>query len=173
MKDSFFKIWKDAVWSKVIASSIIGSAIIIWSYFNVEQAKTILKDIISFKVDLLNVIILIVIFYVIHRLIKYFKLKKPTQKELYIENLKRFNSMDNSKGTLHYTWQVGFSEYTQKPFAYNITCFCKFHEFPLRFKYNCNDTKCENNKFYVSESELKNWIESALYDDWRRLNGNL
>lgn len=87
------------------------------------------------------------------------------------EKLKQFNSFIDEENEIKFTWDVYFgSIYNNDPFASNIRMFCLKHNPPQIMKsYGCSIQGCPNGNFMTTDSEVKRWIESMLFQKYEDL----
>lgn len=173
------KIWKDPVWSKIIASSIIGATLLIYAAIQ-ERTKAIsftdtFESIINLKLKLSHVLICLLIFYISKwTLSTVFKEKSSEEPSIYSKKQKQlqtFNKIEDKEAHILCRWEVYFNT-SGKPFIGNLNAFCLNHgDIPIRFIHGrCPQINCENHRNSFSESIAKNHIESILINDWDKLN---
>jgi hypothetical protein len=162
------KIWKDPVWSKVIAAIII--AIISVVYAKIKSTvlnisfQVALKQLIDLKINIVYVICLFIGYLIICQLFKkrgYYSRKQ--------EQLRQFNKSHDTETGLLFRWTVYFDGET--PFIDDLSMFCTKHgEVPVRFMENmCPIRECPNSYRPIDESALKNIIESDLIAHWDKI----
>jgi hypothetical protein len=167
IKERVLGIWKDPVWSKVIATAIVAIVVSLWAYFNWETTKKWLLKIVNFQWNVLYVLLAVGILFLIY---KFFTRKKVSKEEKIRKELELFNTSFNEDDTVKFTWEVGIQTfYGKDPFAHNIQSFCMLHSIPLRFKHHCREYGCQNSNIVINEYDLKNWIESVLIDNYAKI----
>jgi len=173
------KIWKDPVWSKVIASSIIGTALLVHAAIQ-EKTKAIsftdtFSRILNFEAKISSILICLAIFYISKWTLNTLT-KEDTNKKLSIysktqQQLQKFNKIEDKESQVLYRWEVYF-DMSKKPFISELDAFCLKHgETPIRFMGDrCPQNGCENHRKSFSEHIAKNHIESILLNKWDKLN---
>jgi len=164
------KVWKDPVWSQVIAFGILSliSLIIakiksITDNITFEQA---LNSLFELKVRLVYVIIALFIILIVLQL---FKRNKSfySRKQL---KLRKFNKMTDENNGILFKWKVSF-DFGNKPFISDLTFFCLKHgNVPIKFMNNrCPIPECENSEKIIDIPRTKNFIESRVLHYWEQI----
>jgi hypothetical protein len=177
------RIWKDPVWSKVIATGIIG--LIGFLYVVVESLTSEL----SFKESFINImtseislylVVLIIVGLLLFQILFSFltgKIRILTKEE---KNLNRkikaivgndykyrFNDI---KVLARYS--VGFDDDFKKPYVYDIQLFCNNHNPPLKLVSNqCYATnECAKMDYVINEERVRPQLESQILQAWDDLD---
>lgn len=174
-------IWKDAVWSKVIANFItwilaLGGATILAyiTWKNWKKIKNWFAEVAGAEYSILYVtLITLAAIVVIFLLYKLFTRKKKTKKEIIKDTLSRYNSMLSEDGSIMFRWKVHMSQYKGHPVALHIVKVCQLHNPPLKFDDYCKDPNCKNYKQRVDDYHIQNFIESCLLEEWYKLGGTI
>ncbi|ARV13961.1 hypothetical protein [Polaribacter sp. SA4-12] len=167
----FKKIWKDPVGSKIIAWSIIGliglTSIKITSFVKGITFNEVLKIIYDFKVRIIYVLIVLFLIFIFIRVIK----RKKSYYSKTQKKIMKFNKKLDEETEISYKWNVYFKT-NGNPSITDLEMFCNKHnDVPLRFITNrCPVKSCENSRIRISESRIKNNIESILINNWENLN---
>jgi hypothetical protein len=169
------KIWSDSVWSKVIASAIIGLLTLTYLKFESVSKKISFKDafdkILEIKISAIYVIGIILLFLIVKSIIKkVFKSEKSyySRKQ---KKLREFNKITDIEIGLMYKWSVYFKQ-NGTPFISDLTGFCtKHNDAPLRLiNSNCPMTDCNNHRINLDEYRTENHIESLVINQWDLIN---
>lgn len=138
------------------------------SYFDTSKWEWLVGNTYS----LLDVIFFLVIFLVLAIIatLVVSRLKSPkrqemTAEELIDQQLKMVNQFVDEENQIKVTWDVYKGTiYDHDPHPMNINCFCLRHEkYPLKFNNgHCPDFDCPNYMVHVTNSQLRNQIESLL-----------
>ena len=163
------KIWKDPVWSKVIAAIIF--AVISLIYAKIKSVvldisfKVALKQLLDIKISVVYVICLIIAYLILYQLFKknrgYYSKKQ--------EQLRQYNKSLDTEAGLQFRWTVYFDGDT--PYIDDISMFCTKHgDIPVRFMKNkCHIRDCQNSIRPIDEHALQNIIESDLIARWDKI----
>ena len=162
------KIWKDPVWSKVIAVGII--ALISLIYAKIKSVSDeisfvdALKSLLDIKISVVYAIGIIIAFLILRRLFK----KKDGYYSAKQEKLRQFNKTTDPNTGIQFKWGVYFDYDT--PFIGDLTAFCTKHDGPpIRFMNDrCPIQGCENSNNRIDNYAVKNFIESDLIDRWEK-----
>lgn len=169
------KIWSDSVWSKVIASAIIGLSLIVYTKIeSISKEITFaesLKIILDIKISVVYVIGIILVFLILNSIIKKFFKSKNSYYSKKQKKLREFNKIADIEMGLLYKWNVYF-EQNGTPFIADLTGFCTKHgKAPLKLINNkCPIRDCDNYRINLDESLAKNHIESLILNDWDEIN---
>jgi len=163
------RIWKDPVWSKVIAVGIIGFISLI--YAKIKSASSdisfidALKGILDIKISVVYTLAIILGFLILRR----FFIKKEGYYSTTQEKLRKFNKTTDPNTGILFKWGVYFDYET--PFIADLTAFCTKHNGPpIRFIDNrCPIQGCENSRNRIDNYAVKNFIESDLIDRWEKI----
>ena len=163
------KIWKDPVWSKVIAVGIIGLISII--YAKVKSASDeitfidALRGMLDIKISLVYLFGAILIFLILKRIFK----RKDGYYSAKQEKLREFNKTTDPNTDILFKWGVYFDYET--PFISDLTPFRTKHDGPpIRFMNDrCPIRECENSRNHIDNYAVKNFIESDLIDRWEKI----
>lgn len=163
------KLWKDPVWSKVIAVGILGIISLIYAKIistteeiTFSQAYQRIFDI---KIRLIYIIGIILLLIILKRIFK-------KEKSYYSSKQKKLREFNNSKDPntdILFRWEVYFDYNT--PFISKLNAFCTKHEGPsIRFiNDRCSIQGCENSRNRIDLHMVKNLIESDLIDRWEKM----
>lgn len=167
------KIWKDPVWSKIIASIIIGSAYFIWAKIESYKKHISLSDVLNYGVPLFYIVIGIIVLLVafgIYRKVTSFRSSFYTKEQ---QKLREYSSLPFEKEGVIVDFIAHFDD-NNLPFVLvdEILVRCTKHEFPFKFiNGKCSEFGCYNfDKPKIDYSRLKNTIESALLHEWEGIN---
>ncbi|HZV71410.1 MAG TPA: hypothetical protein VFG10_17765 [Saprospiraceae bacterium] len=119
------KIWKDPVWSKVIATGVI--AMIAFSYEVITKKSLFswLSNLIPVWWLLLTIILMLFLFWIRNRWIATAsEIIIPKTESVYIEKIKEFNTLNI--GTVQWRWEVEVSAKRANPT--NFTAYCMKHD---------------------------------------------
>lgn len=169
------KIWSDSVWSKVIASAIIGIAIIIYSKIesitnNISFSESFGK-IVDIKVSIVYVIGFLLTFLIINSVVKKLYPKNKSHYNKKQLKLKEFNRIRDDEQGLLYKWRVYFKS-NGEPAIIDATGFCTKHsDAPIKLiNGNCPMRDCENSRIHLDEYRTENHIESLVLNEWDKIN---
>lgn len=169
------KVWTDSVWSKVIASTIIGLSLIIYTKIeSISEEITFsesLKKILDIRISVVYVVGIILVFFILKSIIKKIYETKKSYYDKKQRKLREFNKMTNIGMGVLYKWNVYF-KHNGTPFIADLTVFCTKHgDAPLKLvNSNCPMRDCDNNGINVDEYLTKNHIESLVLYDWDKIN---
>ena len=169
------KIWLDSVWSKVIASAIIGLSLII--YTKIESVskeitfKESLKILFEIKISVVYVVGLILVFLILKSIIKKFVYSKNSYYNKKEKKLREFNRIEDKELGLLYKWRI-FFKLGGTPSIAELTGFCTKHSgAPIKLvNGNCPIRDCDNNRINLDEYLTKNHIESMVINEWDIIN---
>jgi len=167
----FRKIWTDPVWSKVISVAIIGLATYAYAFVKSKTENIsvgeVYENFLQLKVKVVYVIVGVILFQIFNRLTKKKSTSYYSSKQ---RKLREFNKTTDVDTGIMFRWAVYFD--FDKPFISDLEAFCTKHEgSPIRFVGNsCPINNCENHRHSIDFHFVKNHIESALIDNWDKLN---
>ena len=173
------KIWKDPVWSKVIASCIIGATLLLYAALQ-ERNKAIpfadtFSSILKSEIRVSNILICLSVFYIgkwtLGTIAKERITKEPSIYNKKQQQVRKFNKIEDKELQVAYRWEIYF-DMAGKPFISDLDAFCLNHgETPIRFMDGrCPQIGCENHRKSFSEHIAKNHIESMILNEWDKLN---
>ena len=167
----FKKIWNDSVGSKLISTAIIGVfafiGVFVKSYYDEKSFTETINLIINYKVKLIIILLiffgLFLFYWIFKRNFSFLNLGKI--------KLKTFNSITDKNTGIRYEWSI-FFDLNGKPFIDDLEFFCVEHEeLPLRlFGTSCQDDNCKNSKIELDFYKTKNYLESLVMNEWRKIN---
>jgi hypothetical protein len=164
------KIWKDPVWSKVIAGvtliTISFIYVIIKSITSDISFQEAFQGLVNTKIRVVYVLALIFLYLILRQIFKKkYGFYAKNQKKL----LRQFNKHQDTEAGLQYKWIVHFAGDT--PSISNFTVFCTKHgEIPIKFFVDrCPVPECENSKKSFDILGVKNNFESVLIEKWDKL----
>jgi hypothetical protein len=163
----FKKIWKDPVWSKVIAGIILalGSLLFVWIKSLIEKVsiQIVLKEILEIKIRLVYAVAIIILYLIIRAIYRIYSLRGKQAR--FIKEVNRFENPDTG---ILIKWEAGFLNDT--PMIIDLSLFCTRHEnIPIRFvDYKCPMPDCVNSIQYRDKRLDINLIESILINSWER-----
>lgn len=167
------KIWKDPVWSKVIAVGIIGLISLGYAKFlsaidNVTF-KEALDKILEIKISIVYVLAILIIYWILAWLFKQIFKKEKSIYNAKQQKLREFNKTTDTETGILFKWGVFFNHET--PFISDLTAYCTKHgETPIRFiGIHCSIQGCENSRKIIDKYVVKNLIESELIDKWEKI----
>jgi hypothetical protein len=163
------RIWKDPVWSKVIAVGII--AIISLLYAKIKSISTeitfqaALQGLINTKIRVIYVLAIILLYLVLRQVLNY-KDRSYIKKH---DTIRKYNKYLHPQLGILFRWNVYFDDDT--PSISDLTPFCTKHDGPpIRFINNrCPMPGCENSRQAFDNLGVTNIIESDLIDRWDKL----
>lgn len=167
------KIWNDPVWSKIIASSILGVitliGIFIKSNYDEKSFYETLIWLVKYPIQLFYILLLFLIGFSVQKI---FKLKKNFYSSKQ-RKLRGFNFTIDIEAGIKSEWTVSFNS-NGKPFITDLEIYCMEHgDVPLRFFGNkCSTVGCKNSRLHFNEFEIINHLESYVLNEWNKLNNN-
>lgn len=177
MKKWLLGIWKDPVWSKVIAGAIIGTYLYIVSYVQQIKFTEVVANYWNKNIKLGYVLSALFLFYIIKLIFKFFKsepepvvnLKKQAEKNFTDSHYK---IIDDNAGLL-YRFKTYISHYTDRPFISDLVVYCNLHgQVPEEMNsMGCNHRGCQNMNARIDKHILEKSITSYLVADWEKING--
>jgi hypothetical protein len=160
----FKKIWKDPVWSKVIAGIIlaIGSLLVVWikSLIDKTSFQTALKGLFEAKIKIVFVLAIFILYFIAREI--YRKYNLPWKRKRFAKIHKSFNKETGNQ----YHWDTCFIN--GLPAVLNLKVSCTKHgAIPIQFIYGrCPKEGCENSVEPIDEARIINLIESYLIHAW-------
>ncbi|RXR35325.1 hypothetical protein EQG68_00065 [Flavobacterium piscinae] len=169
MKKTLLSIWKDPVWSKVISVAIIAIVGGIYTAYNWGRAKNFLKEqynnFINLNVPLYYIILFILILGLFIWVLSKLNITKvKTKKDHFIGDDYRYTFGDVN---ILCRYSVGVSNYTGKPFIFNLKVYCNKHTPALELNEGyCSVRDCSNDKVYIDLFKVEKILEADIIHRW-------
>lgn len=169
MKKTLLSIWKDPVWSKVISVAIIAIVCGIYAAFNWEKTKNFFKEQYNNFINLNIPLYYVILFFFILGLIiwvlsKLTITKVKTKKEHFIGDDYRY-TFDDVNILCRYS--VGVSNYTGKPFIFNLKVYCNKHTPALELINGyCPVRDCSNDNVFIELFRVEKILEADIIHKW-------
>ncbi len=174
IRESFLRIWKDPVWSKVIATAIIAIAGLIWARVTNhtwEQIYLYLLQVLAFKVPLSFVLSAIALYFIVLRIVSVIRNRKDP---FWDEQIGNYTFKELYNIMLLEKWDVptrGMSIWGQKaPEDDLLTLFCIYYSILTKgvdFYYNVGDGH------YLYGSLAPKFVGYGLVDAYDKEDENL
>jgi hypothetical protein len=161
------RVWKDPVWSKVIAAGIIAVAslliVLLKSVVDKIPFQSTLKGFFDGKIRILWVVAGILLFLILRSIYQNNSLK--WKKRQFVKSVKKLENHD-----LHILYKFTIEFEGDYPTIENLKIFCTLHEdLPLGFiDFKCPIYNCNNSRQALDEVRLINFLESILLDMWEK-----
>jgi len=169
------KIWKDSVWSKVIATGIIGIITFLYLQFIRISEKITFKEaynkITDVKISVIYVLGIVLIFLILKAIVKRIFFDKKSLYNKKQKKLREFNKLKDDEIGILFKWIVYF-KHNGTPFINDLTGFCtKHNEVPIKLiNGNCPMNDCDNYRIKLDEFKIENHIESMVINEWDIIN---
>lgn len=170
-------LWKDPVWSKVIAAIIISiGAFLISLTYSLITKLSVKESFIylwKYQIPLGPTILVLFILYVLISITIYIKKRRSSNEEK-LEDLfhKQFNKVIDNENKITYRFNAYIHSLNKFPFISDLRIYCNNHnsETLMNPHKGCNQIGCIHYNMGYNNREIKQNLETYLLGEWEKMN---